>query len=121
MIDLRAIAEGDLVDTLEGEFGLPVVLIAPDGTSCNLRGQIVYDTKTYNPDTGVQMVVPLPVVVLRKSSLPSIPAPGERWIVRIPSTPSATGSLVSYVVERPVEDGRSIGFLNLYLAALEAE
>lgn len=119
MEDLRALIESDLEDTLEGDFGLPIVLISPLGVEYSLRGQVVFDTRTYDPISGAEIVVPLPVAVVRRSSLPAIPLDSEKWVVRIPSGPSSTADLVSYYLERPKEDGRSIGFVNLYLTELE--
>lgn len=125
IISLRERVESDLEKSLEGEWGLPVVLISPDGeiidTSENtgdpLSGQVLYDTVRINPETGEQMVVNNPIVTLRRSSLSRIPIPGETWIVKIPTTPSTTADLESFIAdpERSPEGGRSIGMIRLYL------
>lgn len=123
--NLREAVESDLGKSLEGEWGLPVVLVAPDGTvidtSLNsgeaLTGQIIYDTVQVNPDTGDSMIVSKPVVSLRRSSLSRIPVSGEKWLVKIPITPSTTATLEDYMIDpsRAVEGGRTIGFVRLYL------
>ena len=117
-LNLREQAESDLSFTLEGAFGLPVTLIAPDGSiQDDLVGQVLYDTVRINPETGEEMVVNNPVVVLRRSSLDRIPLPGEKWIVKIPVDPSITATLEDFMIDetRPPEGGRSIGFIRLYL------
>ena len=117
-LNLREQAESDLSFTLEGAFGLPVTLIAPDGSiQDNLTGQVLYDTIKVNPETGEEMVVNNPVVSLRRSSLDRIPLPGEKWIVKIPVDPSTTATLEDFIIDqtRPPEGGRSIGFIRLYL------
>lgn len=115
MVDLRAQVETDLGDLLEGDFGLPVTLISPSGASETVMGQVVYDTRKYDPQTGAEMLINTPVVTVRRSSLSTIPADGEHWSVRIPSTPTVTGDLETYIVENPVAGGRSYGWITLYL------
>jgi hypothetical protein len=119
-MDLRAQIETDLGDTLEGDFGLPVTLISPSGVSETVRGQVAYDTREYDPITGAEMIIDLPVVTVRRSSLSTIPADGETWAIRIPSTPSVTGTLETYVLsDRPIKHGRSYGWITLYLTKAE--
>jgi len=197
MINLREKAESDLKITLEGQWGLPVVLISPAGVkqsspivlsvtdlsfltadksinsvttnflrfrisvgdtitisgtvsndgaytvstilknkmtveesivtevagatvvmvndSLDLKGQIIYDTLKDNPQTGQEMIVHKPVVTLRKTSLLSVPISGERWYCEIPLEPRADAAKFSHVMERPAEDGSSIGFIRLYM------
>jgi hypothetical protein len=125
-VNLRVQAEDDLYDTLEDPdgWGLPVVLIDPDGAiidkSANnptedLTGQILYDTTVVNPETGLDMIVHKPVVTLRRSSLSRIPVAGEKWMVKIPEIPDPTATKVLHKVERAPEDGKAIGFIRLYL------
>lgn len=116
--DLRRLVETDLVTTLEGDYGLPVELRAPDGTlQTGLYGQILYDTIEENPETGERFVVTDPVVTLRRSSLTRVPKDGERWIVRIPLDAALDSPMESFVIDsdRPLARGRSIGFVRLYL------
>lgn len=116
-LNLREQVETDLADTLEGEFALPVVLVAPDGITQNVTGQVLYDSIEFNPDTGESVVVNKPVVVLRRSSLSRIPEAGETWFVKIPTDPSRTATLEDFVISRdkPSIGGRSIGIIRLYL------
>ena len=118
-MDLRALIESDLEDTLEGDFGLPVTLISPSGESETVMGQVAYDTRKYDPITGAEMIIELPVVTVRRSSLSTIPANGENWSVRIPSTPTVTGDLETYIVEHPIKHGRSYGWITMYLMKAE--
>ena len=128
MDQLREQIESDLGTTLEGDFGLPVELIAPDGTiydsSFNdpefpLMGQILYDTLVVDPDTGAEMIVHKPVVTLRRSSLEVVPQDGEDWAVRIPIVPDRTATKETFKLERPLEEGGAIGFIRLYLTRAE--
>jgi hypothetical protein len=123
MVNLREQAEADLGFTLEGEFGLPVELIDPDGkiidTDLNgdpLVGQVLYDTVRESPDTGEDIISNEPVVVLRRSSLSRVPQAGEKWLVRIPVSPSTTATKETFVLtkDRPPSGGRSLGFIRLY-------
>lgn len=121
MINLREQAESDLAITLEGDFALPVRLTDPDGTITNVVGQVLFDYIEENPETGGPMVVHNPVVVLRKSSLSRVPVSGEKWHVKIPTSPSTTATLEDYIIDsdRPIEGGTSIGFIKLFLRKLE--
>lgn len=131
MDNLRERVEADLDVTLEGDWGLPVVLIDPaTGITYDhkyadppldppedLVGQVLYDTRIENPETGGEMIVHKPVVTLRRSSLEVIPSRG--WVCKIPLTPSYDAEKVTFLVERPAEDGGSIGFIRLYLMRAE--
>ena len=114
MVNIRELIESELEYTLEGDFGLPVTLIDPDGVSYDYTGQVIYDTIVEDAD-GSQMVIHKPVVSLRRSSLTRIPADGESWSAKIPTTPSTTATKKTFLIERPSEDGGSIGFIRLYL------
>lgn len=144
MTNLRQLAESDLATTLEGEFKVPVELIGPNGqiykttqtlivcgaasavcggsdivsgvTSGTLGGQVLYNRTRVNPDTGEEMVVPEPIVVLRRSSLERVPQSGEKWIVRFPTDITDFNSMenFAFTATRAIEGGRSIGFLRIY-------
>lgn len=124
MVNLREKAESDLAVTLEKDFSLPVELTGPDGIPINTRvsdgsplvGQVLFDYVKVNPDTGQEMVVNLPVVSLRISSLSRVPKAGETWHMKIPNSPSTTATLENYIIDadRPPEGGKSIGFIKLY-------
>jgi hypothetical protein len=128
-MNLREQAEADLAKSLEGDFGLPVELITPNAAIINTRqadssplvGQVLYNSKDVDVDTGLQIVVNRPVVTLRRSSLSRIPIAGEKWIVKIPINPSETDTLIPFVLDesRPPEGGQSIGFIKLYLRAIQ--
>ena len=124
MVNLREQAEQDLGESLEGEWGLPVVLIDPEGvkyeTSANdptmpLVGQVLYGKREFNPDTGQDVFINTPVITLRVSSLARVPQNGEKWGIKIPVTPSTTAPLVDFIFSgRPLEGGASIGFIRIY-------
>jgi len=128
-MNLRERVESDLSLSLEGQWGLPVTLLSPDGVLQTLKkgattpllGQVLYDTLRINPETGEEMVVSVPVVALRRSSLDRIPLAGENWIVAIPEAPSLTATMRQYALSptRPPEGGASVGFIRLYLQQLE--
>ena len=116
MEKLRETVESDLAETLEGEFALPVVLVDPQGaTYSGLRGRIDYDTVVVDPKTGADVITHNPVVTLRVSSLTRVPVDGERWKVSIPTSPSETATKETFLLERASEDGRTIGFIRLFL------
>ena len=132
-MNLREQIERDLGVTLEGDFALPVELTDPDGidysTSANspdpenplpLVGRIDYDTVGADPETGERVVVNNPIVTLRRTSLVRVPKAGEKWGVRIPTSPSTTAEKEYFVFSssRPPEGGASIGFIRLYLQRL---
>ena len=149
MPDLRALAERDLGVTLKGDWSTPVGLIGPDGVRQSTTGQVLYDMVRFNPENGERVVVKNPVVTLRRSSLSPIPIAGESWIIEIPvdlaimndsftrQFDDQSGNLDSYggidtvtatydatakytlSPSRPPEGGASIGFIRLYLQALE--
>ena len=121
-MSLRERIERDLGRTLEGRFSLPINAVDPLGVRTEgIRAQVLYDTVRVNPDTGEDMVVEAPVITVRRSTLPRIPAPGENWYFEIPITPSETADKTPYMMSlvRPPEGGRSIGFIRIYLQEVE--
>lgn len=114
--NLRQLTEADLANTLEGDFALPVELIGPGGIQ-NLTGQILYDTVSLVPETGETVITNEPIVTLRRSSLNPVPKDGEKWSIKIPTSPSPTASMENFVIDgdRASEGGASIGFIRLYL------
>jgi hypothetical protein len=110
-MNIREQIETDLETTLEGDFGLPIELIDPDGVEyTDLFGQVLYDSVDEN-----EVFSGHPVAVLRISSLSRVPVDGENWAVKIPQNPSLTDTMVTYILDKPVQHGRSIGFVKLYL------
>lgn len=122
MSNLRELGESDLAITLEGDFHLPVELIDPDGViHTGLKGQVLYDTVVVDPETMEPMTVNNPIVSLRRSSLTRVPEAGEKWVVKIPTTPSTTAPFEDFLISptRPPGGGASIGFIKLYLNRME--
>lgn len=134
MINLREQVESDGSFTYgsKSKWALPTILIAPDGVEykhplvdgvidedVSLGGQVIYDTLSIDPDTGAQVIEHKPVVTLRLSELKRVPKAGEKWVVKIPLTPSTTAPLKTFYLERPGEEGGSIGFIRLYLMSIE--
>lgn len=128
-MNLRERVERDLEKSLEGDFSLPVELITPNAVIINtrqsdgtpLKGQVLYNSKDVDVETGLPIVVNNPVVTLRRSSLSRIPVAGEKWVVKIPKNPSETDTLITFAIDdsRPPESGQSIGFVKLYLRAVK--
>lgn len=129
-MNLRAQIEQDLSFSMESTdgWGMPVELVSPAGVeqtqSANdatklLAGQVLYDTREQDPDTGLDVLVHRPVVTLRVTSLDAVPARG--WVIRFALSPVAGATLVSHYVERVSEDGRSIGFVRIYPGRLVQE
>jgi hypothetical protein len=118
--------ESDLGDTIEGEFGVPVTLITPDGETVTktvdgrpLLGKVRWSQPEVNPETGVAVAVDNPVVTLRRSSLSRVPATGENWFVIIPNGPRPDAVPAQFVLDDSyaVEGGRTLGKVRLPLVA----
>lgn len=130
-MNLRQKVNEDLQQSMEGleEWGLPVELIAPDGTIYDLKkdtqekltGQVLFNRVEFNPDTGEEYTIDDPLVTLRIASLPLVPAPGETWLVRIPESPDPNGALVTYSLTptKAAKFNRSLGYVILYLQKVE--
>ena len=124
MTNIRKLAEGHLKKTLEGEYGLPVILINPEGevidTNNNddaLTGQIFYDTLVTDLMTGGEAIDSNPVVTLRLSSLPQVPEAGQDWAIKIPIVPDPDAETQTFTLSKsqPPEPRRSLGLIKLYL------
>lgn len=118
MPNLRELAESDLATSLEGEFGLPVILTDPDGVEHPaVQGQVLYDRIVVEPERDMPILAKTPVVTLRRSTLVRVPQDGERWAVKIPATPSVAAPKVTYIFgpDTPTEGGASIGYIKLVL------
>lgn len=120
-VNIRELAEIDLAETLEGEFGLPVILTDPAGAQQTVEGQILYDTVTLDPETGNPVIDANPIVTLRRTSLNPVPQDGEKWFIEIPVTPSRTAVKESFVFspDRSINTGGSIGYIKLHLQRIE--
>ncbi|MBU1080910.1 MAG: hypothetical protein KKB59_10530 [Spirochaetes bacterium] len=124
MTNVRALAERDLGHTLEREMGIAVALIAPDGLKISttndgrpLVGRVLWSQPRTNTESGEVVIVPDPVVELRRSSLSRVPLTGEHWSVIIPSGPTAGAPLEIYMLDasRSLEGGRNLGVIKLPL------
>lgn len=114
--------------TIEGNFGLPVELIDPEGNDITtntdgeqLQGQVLYDRDGIDPETGNMVVVGETAVTLRRSALSRIPVAGENWGVRIPLNPASPTVLTTFVMnpdQAPI-DGQSIGYIKIFLKEAE--
>ena len=123
-MNLRLKAENDLAFSLEGLWALPVVLVDPDGNeqtkSANdptkdLSGQVLYDHKELDSETGMEIIVNTPVVTLRLSSLDRVPKYGETWKMKFALVPDPKAPKQTFIlIGRPPQGGASIGFIRLY-------
>ncbi len=127
-MNLRAKVVEDLQTTLEkqSDWGLPIVLTSPNGDRQKLKkdsedpltGQILYENKEWKPDTGEDVIVDEPLVVLRLASLEIEPKPGENWAVQIPITPDPDAPLIVFLLnkDKGIEFNRGMGLITLYLS-----
>jgi hypothetical protein len=127
MMSIPALAEADLRHTIEGDFGIPVTLISPDGVRTDtatdgrpLVGKVRWSQPEINAE-GMPVVVDNPVVTLRRSSLPREPKSREAWAVIIPSGPRADAPLAEYLLDKgyAVEGGRTLGKIRLPLVRVK--
>lgn len=120
MMNLRKLVEADLETTLEGDFALPIILVAPDGSETTYQGRIDYESTEFDVETGAMLVESIPVVTLRRSSLTQIPSAGENWGVRIPVIPDPDADTTLFLWDGvEPEVGKSIGYLRLKLTRAE--
>lgn len=121
MGNLRERVASDLSFSLTGsDWGLPIVLVSPDNVSYNVTGQVLYNSKATDPDTGEQFIVNNPVVTLETAALTRIPLDGEKWGVKIPVTPSTTAVKEDFVLASRPPERSSVGFIRLYLTRVYA-
>lgn len=109
---------------LEQTFSMPVQLIDPDGNDITtnvdgdtLRGQVLYDTDDFDPESGDPIVINETRVTLRKSGLSRVPQSGETWVVKIPLNPDNQSALTQFLTngDEAIVDGDSLGFVTLLL------
>lgn len=129
MLNLRVRAAVDCKRLNIRDWGLLIELIAPDGIKYNtdietgepLKALMtLYDRTRIIPETGEDVIVPEPIVTLSRLSLERIPAPGEKWTVRIQKSPTSEDFL-DYIISptRAPEGGKSLEIIRLYLQKLE--
>lgn len=125
---LRSEISEDLADLIEGDFGVPVELVDPDGnvikspvwsSEAVLFGQVLYDRVLMDPQTGAAVLSTRVTVTLRRASLPRIPSARERWVVRVPSGPEETEISVSYLLSQARKGGKSGGYIVLELTLIK--
>ena len=131
--NLRKRVISDLKTTLEKEWALPVVLVNPitgviqatkKGTTDPLVGQVNYVDVEVVPDTGEEVVVENPSVVLNLESLDAIPKAGERWLVKIPpesdpDIPVSEFESYTYDPDKGRVVNRTMGTITLFLHEAE--
>lgn len=109
--------------SLEGNFGIHFELIAPDGTEIinnevgeTLKGQIIYDSEEFDPDTGGIKIVKQTEITVRRTVLTRVPLAGEKWGIRYPLDPGAQATLTTQVLntDKAPEGGQSVGFITLF-------
>jgi len=125
---LLALNESNLATTLE-KHSVPISLIAPDGTTIDtsendgepLKGQVWHETSRIDPETGETIVINNPHVVIRRSSLSRVPEPGEKWLVKVPTSPLDGAATEDFIIDatRSPEGGKSLGFIKLYLRRVQ--
>jgi len=120
LVDLRKLSEEFLAVSLEGDFSLPVEIQTPDGAVQTVRAQVLYDRTGEDPQTGETVYVTDPVVVVRRSSLNPLPAPGDRLVIRIPAAPREDADLETYFCfDQSFRGGSSLGLVRFYLTQTE--
>lgn len=137
MGNLREKIERDLEQSLENYingFGLPVILISPDGEiqefSANdpntprtipLTGRITFSRFDQDPTTGLPVRIDNPLVTLRISSLDRIPKAGENWVVKIPEKPQVDATKKTFFMEIAPRSGDSFQWIQIPLTELQQE
>lgn len=128
MSNLRALAVTDMREQNLKDWYLPVQFTDPDGNvynKDNISGeqlqavQILYSYPKMDPQTGEEILINEPVVVMARKSLARVPVAGERWHLRFPTEPDPTipaAQWGDYVLSelRAPEVGESLGFIRLY-------
>jgi hypothetical protein len=107
---------------LEGaDWGMPVILKDPTGTTQTVEGQVLRSVISVNPENGEPIVSPNPVITLRTSSLSIIPEDGENWYFQIPSTPDPDSTKVEFVLDgsKAIENNGAFGFIKIFLTDVE--
>jgi len=129
MPNLRVRAARDARKLNVRDWGLLVELIDPDGKKYNtdiISGEplksplLTYDRIRIIPETGENMIIAEPTVVLSRLSLERIPEPGETWTVRIQESPTSE-IMIDYIISptRAPEGGKSLELIQLFLQRIE--
>lgn len=122
------IATNGLKLSIEGNYGLPVVLVYLDGVTVDtnevgdvLKGQVLYDKLGLDPETGDEIIIDEISISLRKSALSRIPQAGERLYIKFPLDPSQPDVLTAHILteDRAPADGGSIAFIKVFPQSVE--
>ena len=125
MPDLRTRAAEDTRKLNIRDWGLLAELIAPDGKIYNTDAisgdplkatQILYDRVRIVPETGEDLMATDTIVCFSRLSLERVPEPGEKWVIRIPESPTSS-VMADFILsaDRSPEDGKSLEKIRLYL------
>lgn len=118
------IARDGLKRSIEGNFGMQIELITPDGIEITqnedgetLKAQVLYDRENIDPESGNLIVIKETRVVIRRSALSRVPEEGETWQVKIPINPALQNVLTQFLcnADESPEGGQSSGFITLKL------
>jgi len=122
---LRSLSRSDSRVLNNKDWGMLIELTAPDGTVYNtdsITGDPLVSMMTLNdavrldPDTGETIVVGEPIISIHRDSLVRVPAPGEKWFIKLQLNPDSD-TMTSFMLSptRSPEGGASLGFIRLYL------
>jgi hypothetical protein len=126
MPNLRELAVSDVKSLNTKDWGLQVELTDPAGiryttdaeTGETLKAiQVLYDYRKFNPETGEEIIVHEPIVIMALGSLSRVPVAGEKWQIKFPIDPANPAVLSDdYVLSelRAPEGGQSLGYIRLY-------
>lgn len=130
MNSIPALVESDLEITIEGEFGLPVILKNPNDILIDetvdgrpLKGFVrrsYFDTRDQR-GANDRTLINSPVVKLRLSSLPEIPTTGANWFIAIPEGPQDGAAMEWFFLDpnKPVEINRDKGTVKLFIVKVK--
>lgn len=121
-MNLRShIATNGLKTSIEGNYGLPVILIPPDGVPIKtdtdgntLKGQVIYDREELSEEGDLVSIKEIRIT-LRKSALSRVPVDGEKWGIQFPLNPATPETLTTMTIDgtNAITDGGTLGFITL--------
>jgi hypothetical protein len=110
-------------EVIEKEVGQKVVLLDDEGREYDksalnpendLMGFLVSESLEYDINTGTEVLVDAPVLSLPLRALERIPQDGEKWIIRVQTSPFSE-DLTSFTLSGPPKNAKTIGYINLKL------
>lgn len=109
---------------VRNDWWIPIILIAPDktvystakGTTDTLLGDVRKESKEFDPETGLPIVVKKLSITIRTDDLERVPAQGESWFVKYPEDLTDSGSMVqsAFNSNNIDEAGDSMGYIKIY-------